>query len=168
MDWLVKILEILHLELIQIKKILQSKICYCFFLLLFYHRDNMQIFTRLTSLLLTFVVGFFSMSPSMTLGAWQDKIIVMGGRVGDTCTVNIECFNIGESRIVCQSSGEMIIPAPCTIHSIWSIVSPLSGLTPWSYGTQDETHNIPQKIGLLYREPDTFVYPFVSIIKIQV
>ena len=42
----------------------------------------------------------------------------MSGTAGDSCTVNIECREIGESRIVCRSTGETIVPVGCTIRSI--------------------------------------------------
>ncbi|MFZ2256435.1 MAG: hypothetical protein WAW59_06860 [Patescibacteria group bacterium] len=78
----------------------------------------MQILARMTSMILTLIVGFFVVSPSIAIGAGQDEVIVMSGRSGDTCTVNIECRDVGESRIVCRSSGETIVPAGCTVRSI--------------------------------------------------
>lgn len=140
----------------------------CFFFLLFYHRDIMQILARMTSAFLMMIVGFFAVSPSIALGAGQDEVFVMSGRVGDSCTVNIECRDVGESRIVCRSSGETIVPAGCTIRSIAWLQNLLPWWTPpidWSY---DELYIEYQNIVLLYEGPDTFVYPFVRITKIQV
>lgn len=80
--------------------------------------DIMQLFSRMTSMFLTLAVGFFVVSPSITLGAGQDEVIIMNGRVGDSCTVSIECRDVGESRIVCRSSGETIVSAGCTVRSM--------------------------------------------------
>lgn len=150
------------------RKVLELQIFVCFFFLIFYHKVIMQIVVRMTSIFLTLVVGFFVMSPSIAIGAWQDDIIVMSGRVGDSCTVNIECRDVGESRIVCRSTGETIVPAGCTVRSIAWLLVPSIWWSWWVNWISWDAYIESKAIGLLYEEPDTFVYPFVRIIKIQV
>ncbi len=150
------------------RKVLKLQIFVCIFFLPLYHISMFWCMRHIVSTFLIGIVGFFVMSPSIALSAWQDELIVMSGRVGDSCTMNIECRDVGESRIVCRSSGEMIVPAGCTIRSVAGLLAPSIGWSQRIDWVIWETYIEWTVVGLLYEEPDTFVYPFVRITKIQV
>lgn len=120
----------------------------------------------ITSLFLL-IFGLFLGSPTFAVTNETKEITILSSGFSDTCTWNIACEKLDETRYVCHASGEAISNLGNSIHHI-PVGKYKSDILIGTGGTMTfSCDQIPEK-RISYTEPDTFVYPFVRIIKIQV
>ena len=137
----------------------------CFFKHFLYHES--MIFRRWMASLFLCIFGLFLGSPSFAITSESWEITVLSSGVSDTCTWNIACEKLDETRYVCRASGETISNLGNSIHHI-PVGKYKSDILIGTGGTMSSScDQIPEK-RISYIEPDTYVYPFVRIIKIQV
>lgn len=128
----------------------------------------MKLFSRLFTSFLLGTFGIFLASPIFASGVENQNTIILGTNFSDTCNWNIQCETSPDGQCICSSGTETLSAQWWSVHHI-----PVG-----KYGTdinvscitffQRTTDGIVQEKKITYIEPDTYIYPFVGIIKIQV
>ncbi len=137
----------------------------CIFKHFLYH--HCMIFRSWITSLFLCIFGLFLGSPTFAVANETKEITILSGGFSDTCTWNIQCEKLDETRYVCRASGEVISNLGNSIHHIPVGKYNSDALIGTSGNIVSSCGQILEK-RISYIEPDTFVYPFVRITKIQV
>lgn len=123
--------------------------------------------TRFLASFVLWAFGIFLVSPITTMAKEGADIVITGVSSFDTCGTNITCEKTSDHIYQCHTTGTMIGDLGGHVYQMStgktsSIIS--------SYGGIDhrDSKYLDRISQLDYIGPDTFVYPFVGIIKIQV
>lgn len=128
----------------------------------------MKLFSRiLASLILnTFVI--FLANPIFAIGTENQNTIILGTYFTDTCNWNIQCESTPDGQYVCHSTTEGISSQGWFLHPIptGKQSADLSDYIRNNLFYCLEVYIQEKKITYVW--PDTYIYPFVGILKIQV
>jgi hypothetical protein len=127
----------------------------------------MNLLTRIFTSLLISAFGLFLASPIFALSNNTENLIVLSSNISDTCTSNIQCEVLADGQYFCHSGTENISSQWWSIHHIPTSKSGDTIISNNSQFSIPPRENLVQKIAT-YIGPDTYIYPFVGIIKIQV
>lgn len=126
----------------------------------------MNIFRKFFISILIACFGLFLGNPYFAIANDEYKDVFLTQDLGDTCTWNIQCEEVGNSQYVCHSEGEVITGQIFLAHEIPVGKNSLISFV-W-YGKIGKESYLPIHTESLYIAPDYKAYPFVGTIKIQV
>jgi hypothetical protein len=128
----------------------------------------MNFFKRFITYVSLLAFAQFIGSPFLH-ATWEDNwfIVSLGSTVGNCTTSNYHCEKIDDVNYVCERNSEL-----SSNHNIQFREIP-TGQTQQASFIQNKCSDgseisCPIELWKHYKSPDTYVYPFVSIIKIQV
>lgn len=129
---------------------------------------RMKLFSRVSTSLLLSIFCLFLAGPIFAIWEENQNTIILSTNFSDTCNWNIQCEPTPDWQYVCSSSTESLSGQGWSIHHI-----PVG-----KYGTdiiatritifQYIPERVIQEKKITYVWPDTYIYPFVGILKIQV
>lgn len=127
----------------------------------------MNLLVRLFSSFVLGAFGIFLMSPVVAVAREGSDIIVMAASAWDSCTTGVVCEQTSDMSYQCHSTSATMASLGGSIHQI-SVGKTAPMVLPYARYREMDRVRQPRAIQISYIGPDTFVYPFVRITKIQV
>lgn len=128
---------------------------------------HMNLFIRFFASMLLFLFGLFLSSPIFASNIELSGIILPSSNYFDTCNWKIQCDELPNGQYICHVSNE-------SLSAQWGIVQYVpvgnygNGSVPTVWYCHIYSRGTIQEKTITYVWPDTYVYPFVRITKIQV
>jgi hypothetical protein len=124
-------------------------------------------FLRFFSSFVLLAFGIFLMSPIVAIASKGSDIVITGSSSFDTCSTNVTCEQTSDTSYQCHSTSIMMTGLGGQVHKI-SVGKTPPGVLPYARYREMDRVSCPRGMQSSYIGPDTFVYPFVRITKIQV
>jgi hypothetical protein len=129
--------------------------------------EKIIMFLRFFSSFVLLAFGIFLMSPIVAIASKGSDIIVMTASIWDSCTTSVVCEQTSDTSYQCHSTSMMMTGLSGQVHQI-SVGKTAPGVLPYARYREMDRVSCPRGMQSSYIGPDTFVYPFVRITKIQV